>query len=291
MLWDVRARPVEAQTGSATKGRCGAAPPQPRTDACWRQPRPTGRSGRLGHPVSASRLQRALVGHRDWVNACAFNAAADAPLASVSNDRTLRLWDLRARSRRLALVAHAQWINSCAFSPDDRFVVTPAADGKPDPAGASIPTNSWWEAWLVNSRPLSHKTAEGALPARWPWPAIPPASTTALLHPTARSWSPHRATPAFACGTSAAARSSARCSATPAKSPGAMCRPTPRWWPRSLPMARSRSGTRALPAAERRSMSTVRCRRASSPKTAAPSSPSVTWASIFSAWSALPASR
>lgn len=110
--------------------------------------------------VSASRLQ-ALVGHRDWVNACAFNAAATL-LASVSNDRTLRLWDLRARSRRLALVAHAQWINSCAFSPDDRFVVTGAADGSLTRWSLDF-DESWWEAWLVNSRPLSPRTAEAAL--------------------------------------------------------------------------------------------------------------------------------
>ena len=85
-----------------------------------------------------------------------------ALLATVSNDRTLRLWDLRTRSRRLAVLAHEHWINRCAFSPDGRDVVTVCADGSVKRWSLDI-DEGLWEAWLSDSQPLSPELAARAL--------------------------------------------------------------------------------------------------------------------------------
>ncbi len=51
-----------------------------------------------------------------------------ATLASGSEDRTVRLWDVRTRHVRHILEGHALWIYAVAFSPDGQLVASGGGD-------------------------------------------------------------------------------------------------------------------------------------------------------------------
>ena len=129
--------------------RRGCSHPRPLIDRCA--------SGTRRAGVRCSRS----TGHRDWVNACAFDNSCGL-VASVSNDRTLRLWDMRTRSRKIAVVAHEHWVNACAFSPDGRFVVTAAADGLIRRWSLDF-DESVWELWISGAKHLPADIADRAL--------------------------------------------------------------------------------------------------------------------------------
>ena len=60
-------------------------------------------------------------GHRNQVNSVAYSADGKQ-IASSSDDKTVRVWDVSTGSRR-TFEAHSKWINSVAFSPDGRQIV------------------------------------------------------------------------------------------------------------------------------------------------------------------------
>ena len=121
------------------------------------------RSLSVWRAVDGQLLHR-LAGHRGSINSCAFRPGTGhaGQLASVSDDRTVCLWDLATRARRLAWTAHAQWINACTFSPCGRWLVTAAADGSLRRWDLAV-DEALWERWLTDPRPLRPEVADRLL--------------------------------------------------------------------------------------------------------------------------------
>jgi WD40 repeat protein len=69
-----------------------------------------------------------LTGHTDGVNGCAFSPDG-ALLATASDDRTIRLWQLPDGTAHAVLTGHASWVIRCAFSPDGSLLASASNDG------------------------------------------------------------------------------------------------------------------------------------------------------------------
>jgi WD40 repeat protein/serine/threonine protein kinase len=127
------------QHASKTDAPVLAAPSKPRPTSKPAPPRqavasPSRLSERksVSHePVEAapapSALRAILPGHGDWVQAVAF-APRGHRLASASNDRTIRLWDVDSESP-IAVLKQAYPSNAIAFAPDGRTLASAGADG------------------------------------------------------------------------------------------------------------------------------------------------------------------
>lgn len=72
-------------------------------------------------------LRGVLPGHADWVQAVAF-APGSQRLASASNDRTIRIWDVRAQTP-VALFKQEYAVNAVHFAPDGHTLAAAATDG------------------------------------------------------------------------------------------------------------------------------------------------------------------
>jgi WD40 repeat protein len=73
-------------------------------------------------------LIRNLVGHSDYVNACAVTADGRR-VVSASSDKTLKVWDLESGRALVTLDGHANSVNACAVTPDGQRVVSASDDG------------------------------------------------------------------------------------------------------------------------------------------------------------------
>ncbi|MBV9142950.1 MAG: TIR domain-containing protein, partial [Pseudonocardiales bacterium] len=91
-------------------------------------PTPEARGSLLS--VFAAPYATRLTGHADTVNSVAFSLDGHT-LATASNDRTARLWDVRDLRHPVALAAlsgHADIVYSVAFSPDGHILATASWD-------------------------------------------------------------------------------------------------------------------------------------------------------------------
>jgi WD40 repeat protein len=76
----------------------------------------------------SSGRELALRGHHGWIRGLAFSRDGRT-LASVSTDRTLRLWDFRRGDEQRRLQGNLDRLESVAWSPDGQQVVTGGQDG------------------------------------------------------------------------------------------------------------------------------------------------------------------
>jgi WD40 repeat protein len=68
-----------------------------------------------------------LKGHAEGVPSVAFSPDGKTP-ASASQDRTVRLWDVRTAKEQAPLTGHTDWVLSVAFSPDGRTLASGSGD-------------------------------------------------------------------------------------------------------------------------------------------------------------------
>ncbi|MGH3819895.1 MAG: WD40 repeat domain-containing protein [Pseudonocardiaceae bacterium] len=67
-------------------------------------------------------------GHTGEVRGCALSPDG-AMLATTSDDRTARLWDVAADMDATVLAGYDDWVTSCAFSPDGALLAITSNDG------------------------------------------------------------------------------------------------------------------------------------------------------------------
>jgi WD40 repeat protein len=80
------------------------------------------------HRTAGARIDHALVGHKESVNAVAFSPDG-ALLATTSSDKTTRLWDTSTGQTVRALIGHTEMVGRIVkFSPDGALIATQSHD-------------------------------------------------------------------------------------------------------------------------------------------------------------------
>jgi WD40 repeat protein len=72
--------------------------------------------------------QIALLGHTGWVSGIAFSPDG-AYLATSSEDKTAKVWNVETGQELLTLSGHTGWVRDLAFGPDSKRLVTVSHDG------------------------------------------------------------------------------------------------------------------------------------------------------------------
>ena len=73
-------------------------------------------------------LLQTLEGHSRYVNTVAISSGGQL-IASGSNDKTIRLWDVTTGSHKSTLEGHSDSVVAVTFSPDGRLIASGSNDG------------------------------------------------------------------------------------------------------------------------------------------------------------------
>ena len=68
-----------------------------------------------------------MKGHEDWVGGVAFSPDGKT-LASASEDRTIKLWNVVTGENAATLKGHTYGVNTVAFSPDGKTLASGSSD-------------------------------------------------------------------------------------------------------------------------------------------------------------------
>ena len=91
-------------------------------------PPPAASSTRTSKATLPNVLARTFAGHKDWVQSVSFSPDGRW-LVTGSNDKTVKVWDLRKGTLVGTLYGHGYSINTVAVSPDGRFIASGGVDG------------------------------------------------------------------------------------------------------------------------------------------------------------------
>jgi WD40 repeat protein len=103
----------------------------------WERPRPVraDQSKYSARPLPCqeishdSPVRATLVVHTNAVWSVGFSPDGRT-LASGSDDRTVKLWDVATGKKRATLAGHKDWVLSVSFSPDGKTLASGSLDGK-----------------------------------------------------------------------------------------------------------------------------------------------------------------
>jgi WD40 repeat protein/tRNA A-37 threonylcarbamoyl transferase component Bud32 len=73
------------------------------------------------------KLKTTLTGHTDRVNSVAISPDGQT-LVSGSNDKTIKIWNLKTGALKTTLAGHSNWVNSVAISPNGQILVSGSCD-------------------------------------------------------------------------------------------------------------------------------------------------------------------